>query len=64
MSGFKDGEPYWTIEGDGEEACIVKHIYSNDIGLDGLVESNGYEQAYYLHHREAELALQRIQNTP
>lgn len=62
--GFKHGEPYWTIEGEGEEAKIVEHTYSDDIGLDGMAERDGYEERYYLNHRHAFLALQRIKNTP
>ena len=61
---FKNGQPYWTIEGDGPEAELVEHTFSDEIGLDGLAEKDGYEQRYYLTHRSAWLALERIKNTP
>lgn len=61
---FKDGQPYWTIQGEGEDAELVEHIYSDDIGLDGMAERDGYEERYYLNHHHAFLALQRIKNTP
>ncbi|MBL18544.1 MAG: hypothetical protein CMC82_01770 [Flavobacteriaceae bacterium] len=63
-SPFKHGEPYWTIKGEGTDAELVEHIYSDDIGLDGMAEQDGYEERYYVKHRLAWLALQRIHNTP
>lgn len=61
---FKDGEPYWTIKGEGTDAQLVEHTYSDDIGLDGMAEQDGYEERYYVTHRHAWLALQRMHNTP
>ena len=63
-SPFKHGEPYWTIEGEGTDARLVEHTYSDDVGLDGMAEQDGYEERYYVTHRHAWLALQRIHNTP
>lgn len=61
---IKDGQPYWTIEGEGEDAELVEHTYSEDIGFDDIPERDDYEERYYIHHRHAFLALQRIRNTP
>ena len=56
---FSEGDDYWTIEGEGENAEVVWSCW-DDISEEIYDPS----KEYYATEHAATLALRRIQNTP